>query len=231
MVSWSSGKDAAFALHELRRSRDRPVVGLLTTVTRKYDRVSMHGVRRSVLDLQARAVGLPVRTVEIPSPCPNSEYERAMQTEVREMVRDRVTGIAFGDLYLADIRAYREMKLSGSGLEALFPLWARPTDALAREILRAGFDARIVCVDPRRLGAEFAGRHFDEEFLRDLPEGVDPCGENGEFHTCVVDGPIFDRPIPVRAGPVVERDGFVFADLIPTGEGGAEGRVPTKAAP
>jgi uncharacterized protein (TIGR00290 family) len=238
VVSWSSGKDAAFALYELREEGGRRVVGLLTTVTAPYDRVSMHGVRRTVLALQAEALGLPVYPVEIPVPCPNEVYERAMGATVRGLAARGIGAIAFGDLYLADVRKYREDRLRGSGLEPIFPLWGRPTEELAKQIVRAGFDARVVCLDPRRLDRSFAGRRFDEEFLEDLPEGVDPCGENGEFHTCVVGGPIFDRPIGVRLGEVVERDGFVFADLVPEPEpvpGGAEGaetgRRPIRAGP
>ncbi len=178
----------------------------------------MHGVRRTLLALQAEALRLPIFPVEIPVPCPNEVYEAAMGATVRDLVARGIRAIAFGDLYLEDVRKYREERLLGSGLEAIFPLWGRPTDELARAIVRAGFDARIVCLDPRRLDRSFAGRRFDEQFLDDLPEGVDPCGENGEFHTCVVGGPIFDRPIEVEPGPIVERDGFVFADLVPRGK-------------
>ncbi|HTW76978.1 MAG TPA: ATP-binding protein [Thermoplasmata archaeon] len=215
VVSWSSGKDSAFALHEVRRSGRFEVVGLLTTVTETYQRVSMHGVRESILDAQARAVGLPLRKVEIPSPCPNEVYERAMSRAVAELRDASVTHLVFGDLFLEDIRAYREDRLRGTGLTPVFPLWGRPTPSLAREMIDAGLDARIVALDPRAVPREIAGHRFDRELLDRLPATVDPCGERGEFHTCVVDGPMFSRPIPVRAGEVVERDGFVFADLVP----------------
>jgi uncharacterized protein (TIGR00290 family) len=216
-VSWSSGKDSAYALHELRRSSEFEVVGLLTTVTSGYDRVSMHGVRRSILEAQARALGLPMTPVEIPARCRNEEYEAAMAAAVGQLKRQGVEAIAFGDLFLEDVRAYREARLAGSGLWPVFPLWGRPTDALARTMIAAGLDARIVCLDPRHLPAALAGRRFDAALLAELPAGVDPCGERGEFHTCVLDGPDFERPIEVRAGPVVEREGFVFADLEPVG--------------
>lgn len=222
VVSWSSGKDSAYALHVLRADRARHVVGLVTTVSTPYDRVSMHGVRRALLEQQARATGLPVHTVEIPSPCSNTDYERAMRAVVDRLVATGVQEIAFGDLFLEDIRAYRTERLAGTGLRPIFPLWGRSTSALAHEILRAGFDARVVCVDPRKIDRSFAGRRYDGALLAELPPEVDPCGENGEFHTCVVGGPVFRHPIPVRAGPIVEREGFVFADLIPrAGRSGA----------
>ncbi len=231
MVSWSSGKDSAFTLWELRRRGEVEVVGLLTTVTAAFDRVSMHGVRRSLLERQARAAGLPLRVVEIPSPCPNAVYERRMGEAVRALRGQGVEAVAFGDLFLEDIRAYREEKLAGTGLRPIFPLWGRPTDLLAREIVREGFDARIVCLDPRKVARELAGRRFDERLLSELPPGVDPCAERGEFHTCVVGGPIFDAPIPVTAGPIVERDGFVFADLLPDEVGAVPEDRATRASP
>jgi uncharacterized protein (TIGR00290 family) len=215
VVSWSSGKDAAYALHELRRSPGYEVVGLLSTVTKEYDRVSMHGVRRSILEAQARALGLPMLRVEIPANCRNEEYDTAMGAAVDRLRRQGVEAIAFGDLFLEDVRAYREARLAGTGLRPVFPLWGRPTHSLARAIIAEGFDARIVCLDPRHLPAALAGRRFDAGLLAELPSGVDPCGERGEFHTCVLAGPDFERPIEVRPGPVVERDGFVFADLEP----------------
>ncbi len=221
-VAWSSGKDAAFALEELRRSGGYEVAGLLTTVTRDFDRVSMHGVRTDLLDAQARAVGLPVRRVEIPANCSNAEYERAMGQVVRELVSEGVSALAFGDLFLDEVRAYRESRLAGTGIVPLFPLWGRPTRALAESMIAAGLETRIVCLDPRRLSRSFAGRTFDRELLDALPPGVDPCGENGEFHTCVTDGPMFRWPVRVRPGPVVERDGFVFADFTLDGSGERE---------
>jgi uncharacterized protein (TIGR00290 family) len=213
VVSWSSGKDGAFALHKVRQAGALRVVGLLTTVTETYGRVSMHGVRESVLDDQARAAGLPLFKVPIPSPCPNEVYERAMGAMVTRLRSEGVRHIIFGDLFLEDIRAYREEKLEGSGISPVFPLWGRPTGRLAEEMIDAGLRARIVALDPRRLSPSFAGREFDRPLLAELPADVDPCGERGEFHTCVTDGPMFDRPVPVVAGEVVQRDGFVFADL------------------
>ncbi len=216
VVSWSSGKDSAFALHEVRARGDLEVVGLLTTVTEAFGRVSMHGVRESLLDQQAAATGLPLYKVAIPSPCPNEVYERAMATMVGRLRSEGVSRMVFGDLFLEDIRAYRESKLKGTGMDPVFPLWGRPTDRLAEEMIDAGLDARVVALDPRRMPKSFAGRRFDRGFLSDLPPEVDRCGERGEFHTCVVAGPMFDRSIPVEPGDVVERDGFVFADLVPT---------------
>jgi len=215
VVSWSTGKDAAFALYEERRRGEVEIVGLLSTLTETFHRVSMHGVREEILDLQARALGLPVLKVPIPSPCPNEVYERAMATAIAELRRERVGRIVFGDLFLEDVRRYREERLAGTGIEPRFPLWGRPTPALAEEMLGAGVSARIVSLDPRRLPRRFAGRAFDRSLLAELPGDVDPCGERGEFHTCVVAGPMFDAPLRVRRGPIVDRDGFVFADLIP----------------
>ena len=213
VVSWSSGKDSAYSLYEVRRAGDLDVVGLLTTLTREYARVSMHGVRESVLDAQARAAGLPLYKVEIPSPCPNEVYERRMGDTMRRLVAEGVTRVVFGDLFLEDIRSYREEKLRGTGVEPVFPLWGRPTAGLAEEMIASGLEARIVALDPRKCPSEFAGRAFDRALLADLPPTVDPCGERGEFHTCVTAGPMFDRRIPVVPGEVVQRDGFVFADL------------------
>lgn len=211
-LAWSSGKDSAFALHVLRAERAH-VARLFTTVTADFDRVSMHGTRRAVLAAQAEAAGLPLDQIEIPYPCPNEVYEAAMARFVTAAKQDGITHLAFGDLYLEDIRRYREQKLEGSGLTPIFPLWGRPTAELAQDIIASGLDARIVCLDPKRIDASLAGTRFDAAFLARLPESADPCGENGEFHTCVVGGPIFDRPIPVTTGGVVTRDGFVFADL------------------
>jgi len=216
-VSWSSGKDSAFALWEARRAGDLEIAGLLTTVTETFARVSMHGVREELLTLQASAVGLPLLTVPIPSPCPNDVYERAMAAALARLRREGVSRMVFGDLFLEDVRAYREQRLRGTGIDPVFPLWGRPTDRLAREMIDAGLDARLVALDPRQLPPSFAGRRFDRQLLADLPPTVDPCGERGEFHTCVVDGPMFTAPIAVEPGPVVARDGFVFADLAPAG--------------
>jgi len=214
LVAWSSGKDSAWALHEARRAGEVEVVGLLTTVTSEFGRVSMHAVREALLEAQAEAVGLPCRTIGIPFPCVNEVYERRMETALGEARAEGVTRVVFGDLFLADVRAYRESRMAGSGVEPLFPLWGRDTAALAREMLAAGLRATLTCVDPRRLDRSFAGRAFDAALLGDLPPGVDPCGENGEFHTFAWDGPMFRRPVEVATGEVVERDGFVFADLL-----------------
>jgi uncharacterized protein (TIGR00290 family) len=215
LVAWSSGKDSAYALELARRAGDIEVVGLLTTVTEDYGRVSMHGVREAVLELQARAAGLPLRRVRIPAGCVNAEYERRMGEAVATARTQGITHVVFGDIFLEDVRAYRERMLAGTGIAPVFPLWGRHTTELAREMLASGICARLVCVDPRALPATFAGRAFDAALLQDLPPGVDPCGENGEFHTCVTDGPIFSGPIALDAGGVVLREGFVFADLIP----------------
>jgi len=219
LLAWSSGKDSAFALHVLRGMEDVEVVGLLTTVNDRHDRVAMHAVRRTLLDAQAEAAGLPLKIVRIPDPCPDVAYEAAMGRALEEARGRGVRGVAFGDLFLEDIRRYREAQMAGTGLRLVFPLWGRPTRALAQAMLDAGLRARITCVDPRALAASFAGREFDRQLLADLPPGVDPCGENGEFHTFAWDGPMFRRPVAVRGGPVVERDGFVFADLLPVENG------------
>jgi len=218
LLAWSSGKDSAFALHVLRERDDVEVVGLLTTVNETHDRVAMHAVRRTLLEAQAAAAGLPLTLVRIPHPCSDLAYEAAMGRALEEARASGVVGVAFGDLFLEDIRRYREEKMTGTGLRPLFPLWGRPTAGLAREMLEAGLKARITCVDPRVLAGSFAGREFDRPLLADLPAGVDPCGENGEFHTFAWDGPMFGRPVPVRGGEVVARDGFVFADLLPAEE-------------
>jgi uncharacterized protein (TIGR00290 family) len=214
LISWSSGKDSAFALHEVRRAGGFEVVGALTTVTETFGRVSIHGVRREILLAQCEAAGLPPRIVPIPYPCPNEIYEARMAEAVARAVSEGITHIIFGDLFLADIRAYREQKLAGTGITPLFPLWDRPTLPLAQAMVASGFEAYIVTVDLKKLPTEFAGRKFDTSLMADLPEGVDPCGENGEFHTCVVAGPVFSRRIPVTVGARVERDGYGYCDLM-----------------
>jgi uncharacterized protein (TIGR00290 family) len=213
-MSWSTGKDSAYALHVARKQIGVDVAALHTTVTADYDRVSMHGVRRALLERQANRLGLPLRVVELPSPCSNEEYERRMSASLAEGLAQGVDQIVFGDLFLEDIRAYREARLSGTGITPIFPLWRRETNALAAEMLDAGIRARITCVDPRKLDQAFAGREFDRAYLEDLPSGVDPCGERGEFHTFAFDGPGFRDSIAVANGEIVERDGFVFADLV-----------------
>ena len=215
LLSWSSGKDSAWALHRLRQDPEVEVVGLFTTVNEAFDRVAMHAVRVELLRRQADAVGLPLEILMIPHPCPNERYEAVMAEFVRRVRRRGIAAIAFGDLFLADIRAYRERQLAGTGLTPLFPLWQIPTDRLAAAMLEAGLCAYLVCVDPTKVSAELAGRRFSNALLAELPAGVDPCGENGEFHTFAVAGPMFRHPVAVRPGAIVQRDGFVFADLLP----------------
>ena len=213
LLAWSSGKDSAWSLHLLRRNPEIDVAGLLTTINEAFDRVAMHAVRRSLLERQCESAGIPLWPAPIPWPCSNQDYEARMTEVCQRAVSERIEAIAFGDLYLTDIRAYREKQLAGSGLEPLFPVWKIPTAELAREMVRSGLRAKITCIDPKILPASFAGREFDDALLADLPSGVDPCGENGEFHTFVYDGPMFRWPVPVAVGEIVERDGFVFADL------------------
>lgn len=215
LLAWSSGKDSAWALKVLREDPGVEVTGLLTTVNAVHDRVAMHATRRSLLEAQARAVGLPLHVVPLPWPCPNGEYERRMAEALAEAAGRGETHVAFGDLFLEDVREYRERQLEGTGLAPLFPLWGEPTAPLARRMVEAGVRGVITCVDPARLPRAFAGRAFDHTLLEELPPGVDPCGENGEFHTCVLAGPTFHHDIPAAVGEVVERDGFVFADVVP----------------
>ncbi len=214
LIAWSSGKDSAWALHEARRAGDFDIVGALTTVTDAFARVSMHGVREELLAAQLLAAGLPAVTVRIPYPCPNETYEREMAAAVAAAKARGVTHIIFGDLFLQDIRAYREQKLAGSGVTPVFPLWQRPTAELARAMIDAGVEAHLAVVDLQKLPASFAGRRFDAELLAALPAGADPCGENGEFHSFVSAGPMLSGKIAVRVGETVERDGFAFADLL-----------------
>jgi uncharacterized protein (TIGR00290 family) len=215
LVAWSSGKDSAWTLHVLREQPAVEVVGLLTTVNEVADRVAMHAVRTELLRLQAEAAELPLWTVPIPSPCSNVQYEAAMARALARARREGITAIAFGDLFLEDIRRYREAKLAGTGLAPLFPLWGLETDELAHSMIGGGLEAYIACVDPRKLPESFAGRRFDAALLAELPAGVDPCAENGEFHTFACAGPMFRSPVAVRRGEVLTRDGFVFCDLVP----------------
>lgn len=215
LVSWSSGKDSAWTVHVLRQQPNFELAGILTTVNERYSRVAMHAVREELLEAQADALGLPLRKVPIPSPCPNDVYERAMAMAVARAVGDGFTHVAFGDLFLEDIRRYREEKLAGSGLTPVFPLFGVDTTQLAREMIDGGLKARLTCVNPKVLDPRFAGRDFDASLLEDLPASVDPCGERGEFHSFAYAGPMFSRPIPIASGEIVERDGFVFADLLP----------------
>ena len=215
LMAWSSGKDSAWALHEARQSGDYDIVGALTTVTDSFARVSMHGVREELLAAQLAAAELPSITVRIPYPCSNEIYEREMAAVLERAKADGVTHVIFGDLFLADLRAWREEKMKTIGMTAVFPLWLRSTAALARDMIAGGVEAHLAVVDLKKLDASFAGRRFDESLLADLPEGIDPCGENGEFHSFVAAGPMLKRRIAVTKGETVERDGFAFADLVP----------------
>jgi uncharacterized protein (TIGR00290 family) len=216
LMSWSSGKDSAWALHALRREGHH-VAALLTSINESAGRVSMHGVREEILRAQAEAAGLPLVTVPLPWPCTNEIYEERFAAAVRRAVADGFTHVAFGDLFLEDVRKYREDRLAGTGLTPLFPLWGRPTDALAREMIAGGITARVSTLDPRAMPRELIGELFDESLLARLPADVDPCAERGEFHTCVTAGPMFARAIEVRRGEVVEREGFVYGDLLLAG--------------
>ncbi len=214
LLSWSSGKDSAWALHALNQTHRGAVGALLTTVNEAVDRVAMHAVRRDVLEAQAAAAGLPLIVVPIPSPCPNEIYEARIGTAVAAAVGDGFTHAAFGDLFLEDVRRYREDKLAGTGLEPMFPIWGIPTGELAEQMLDGGLRARIACVDTRVLDASLAGREWDRALLGELPAGTDPCGEKGEFHTCVYAGPMFREPLALTEGEVVTREPFVWRDLI-----------------
>ena len=213
LLSWSSGKDSAWTLHILRQRPDCEVVGLLTTLNSEFDRVAMHGTRRSVLEAQAKAARLPLWDVPLPWPCSNADYEARMREVCQRAVRENINAVAFGDLFLEDVRAYREAQLRDTGLQPLFPLWQLPTATLAREMIAAGLRAKLTCVDTQQLSPDFAGRDFDERLLSELPTTVDPCGERGEFHTCVHVGPMFAAPIDLEAGEIVIRDRFAFADF------------------
>jgi uncharacterized protein (TIGR00290 family) len=214
-LSWSSGKDSAWTLHLLRQQPDVQVAALITTFNSEAERVAMHAVRRALVEAQAHRTGLPLWPVELPWPCSNVEYEHRMRAVCERAIAEGVTAVAFGDLFLQDVRDYRVRQLQGTGLEPLFPVWKIPTEQLSREMIAAGVKAKITCVDPAKLAKSFAGRDYDLRLLQDLPDGIDTCGENGEFHTFVYDTPVFSRPIEVRSGEVIEHDGFVFADLLP----------------
>jgi len=215
LIAWSSGKDSAWALHEVRRDGEYEVVGALTTITETFGRVSIHGAREELLLAQLAAAGLPPTIVSIPYPCPNEVYEARMAAATAQARDAGITHIIFGDLFLQDVRAYREAKLAGTGVTPVFPLWGRPTPALAREMIAAGVEAYLVCVDRKRLDGKFAGCRFDQALLAELPPTVDPCGENGEFHSFVAAGPMLQGRIAVHLGETVERDGFAYADLVP----------------
>ena len=215
LLSWSSGKDSAWALHALQQDPDWEIAGLLTTFNESVDRVAMHAVRRTLVEAQAAAAGLPLIRIPIPSPCPNEVYEARMGEAVRQARLAGITHMAFGDLFLEDVRRYREDKLAGTGIEPVFPIWGIPTNVLAREMIAGGLVAQITCVDPRQIAPGFAGRTWNADLISELPESADPCGERGEFHTFCYAGPMFRQPIAVTAGEVLERDGFVFADCLP----------------
>ena len=214
LVSWSTGKDSAWMLHAINQEYPGAAAGLLTTTNQAFDRVAMHAVRRELLEAQAAAARLPLHVIPLPWPCSNGQYESIMKAAVEGFVAGGFTHVAFGDLFLEDVRRYREDRLAGSGLEPLFPIWkTKPTSDLARDMIEAGLQARLTCIDPRKLDRSFAGRRFDASLLADLPDDVDPCGENGEFHSFAYAGPMFTNAIDLQGGDVVDRDGFVFADL------------------
>ena len=216
LLSWSSGKDSAWCLHVLNQKADIEVVGLLTTFNESAGRVAMHAVRKSLVEQQADSVGLPLFPVSLPWPCSNEVYEDAMENALRRVRNELdVAAVAFGDLFLEDIRTYREERMAAWGTDALFPIWNSPTNQLALKMIDSGLRAYLTCVDPRQCPAEFAGRLYDRALLDDLPDSVDPCGENGEFHSFVFDSPMFDTAIDVTVGETVERDGFVFSDVVP----------------
>jgi uncharacterized protein (TIGR00290 family) len=213
LVSWSSGKDSAWMLHVLKQDPSVEIGGLLTTMNEQFDRVAMHAVRRRLLEAQADAAGVPLRTVQLPWPCTNEQYEDRMRVAVAQAVAEGFTHVAFGDLFLEDVRKYREQKLAGTGLTPIFPIWGIPTDELAQRMVDGGLRSVLTCINPKHLDRSFAGRQFNRELLDDLPAGVDKCGERGEFHSFAWDGPMFNRPVAIAVGEVVDRDGFVFADV------------------
>lgn len=215
LLAWSSGKDSAWSLHVLQQKGEVEVVGLLTTINETFDRVAMHAVRRELVEAQAAAADLPLWKVPIPWPCPNEVYEQRMAGAVSKAKAEGIAQVAFGDLFLEDVRQYRVDKLAGTGVDPIFPVWGLPTDKLAREMIAAGVETVITCVDPKQLDPKFAGRAFDEKLLAELPPGADPCGEKGEFHSFCHAGPMFRERIPIKVGEIVERDGFRFADVLP----------------
>lgn len=215
LLSWSGGKDSALTLYEIQKNRDWQLAALLTTVTEGYDRVSMHGVRRILLERQAQSIGVPLQKIFISNNATNEEYEAKMREALIEFKRDGLSSVAFGDIFLQDVRKYREDNLARMGMKGIFPLWEMNTTELAKRFIRLGFKAVVTCVDSKVLDQSFAGRIIDEQFLAELPSGVDPCGENGEFHSFVFDGPIFEEPISFTIGEVVLRDSFCYCDLLP----------------
>ena len=215
IISWSTGKDSAWSTYQLQQRDDIELVGCLCTINQEFQRTAMHAVRVELLHAQAQALNLPLTIIELPFPCSNEQYQNIMAQATQTLIDQGVEQMSFGDLYLQDIREYREKNLAGTGIKPIFPLWQKPTPALAADMIAGGLKTVITCVDPKQLDASFAGRIFDQSFLADLPAGVDPCGENGEFHTFVFDGPMFSSAIAIEVGEVVERDGFVFADVLP----------------
>jgi uncharacterized protein (TIGR00290 family) len=217
LLSWSSGKDSAWSLHLLRQKNEYEIVGLLTTFNRAADRVAMHGVRRVLVRAQAEAAGIPLWEVDLPWPCSNDDYESAMKQTCKKAVESGIEYVAFGDLFLTDIREYREKQLRDTGLQPVFPVWGIPTRELAQEMINSGLRARLACVDTKQISANLAGREFDAQLISELPSTADPCGENGEFHSFVYAGPMFERPVPIEVGEVVMREQFAYADLLPAG--------------
>ena len=215
LLSWSSGKDSAWSLHLLRQQGEYEIVGLLTTFNRAADRVAMHGVRRNLVRAQADAASIPLWEVDLPWPCANEDYESVMKETSRKAIASGIECVAFGDLFLTDIREYREKQMRDTGLRPIFPVWGIPTRLLAEEMMSSGLRAKLTCIDTKQLNREFAGREFDAQLLSELPVSADPCGENGEFHSFVYAGPMFHRAIPVVLGEIVERDQFAYADLLP----------------
>jgi len=215
LLSWSSGKDSAWALHQLKSRPDIELIGLFTTVNQAFDRVAMHGVRTELLQQQAEAASLPLHIIEIPYPCSNEEYAARMSDFIKKAKTLRTDAFAFGDLFLEDIRQYRQEKLAQTGIKALFPLWNTPTRQLAHDMIKGGLKAKLTCIDPKKLHRDFAGKEFNQSLLNELPSNIDPCGENGEFHSFVYDGPMFNTPIKIITGNTEERDGFMFCDLLP----------------
>lgn len=219
VLSWSSGKDSAWTLYRLQQQKDYEVVCLLTTFNVKFGRSAMHGVRQELVQAQARAAELPLYEVPLPWPCSNDIYEQVMLDACRKLhEKSDVSLMAFGDLFLEDVRKYREKFMDKTDLTPMFPIWDEPTDNLANDMIDAGLRARITCMDPKKIDREFAGREFDRDFLADLPDAIDPCGEYGEFHTFTWDGPMFNQAIQIQAGETVEREGFVFTDILPKEE-------------
>lgn len=215
LMSWSSGKDSAWALYQLQQDDSVELAGLFCTVNKEFGRVAMHGVRNELLQRQADSIGLPLTMIELPFPCSNTDYEKIMGGFVKQCKADGVDCFAFGDLFLQDVRKYREDNLRDTGIEVIFPIWETPTHLLSRQMIEAGLKTVVTCIDPRQTPKEFAGREYTADFLDELPDTVDPCGENGEFHSFVFDGPMFNQKIDVEVGEIVERDGFVFADVLP----------------